>query len=167
MEIVDKRGRLFGLINVFDLIILFMLGLSAFFVYKWVHMAEDPSWVNVKLYHTHCIAESGFPAYMIDLVKEGDEMVNEDGVVVVRIEKVLSNEPASVATYFSKDGEKLFFSSETRNVTMLLKLQSYEKKGEVYACVSGIPIKVGASFQVTTKKYSNPFIIRKILSTGE
>lgn len=50
MKFIDKKGKLFGVINVFDLFVLLMLALSIFFTYKWVRMAEDPSWAKVKLF---------------------------------------------------------------------------------------------------------------------
>ncbi|MFH1190112.1 MAG: DUF4330 family protein [Candidatus Omnitrophota bacterium] len=168
MKFIDRKGKLLGIINVFDLFVLLILTLSIFFAYKWVRMAEDPSWVNVTLSHMRCIAVTGAPPYIADLVKEGDEAYNDDGLVVAKVEKVLSNEPSSVTVYSSKDGEKLFFESDTRNVTVQLELLSYEKKGDIYAVASGpgVSIRPGLGIALKTKKYANPFIVRKILNNG-
>lgn len=167
MEFIDKKGRFLGLVNVFDLAVISLLAVSAVFAFKWAHMADDPSFVNVKTSYTFCEAESLFPAFMADAVKAGDEMRNEDGAVVARVEKVLSNGPASTIVYSSKEGEKLFFNSEKNSITVRLKLQSYEKKGDMYSGISGTPIRPGSGFLITTKNYSNQFTVRKILSAGE
>ncbi|MBU0604874.1 MAG: DUF4330 domain-containing protein [Candidatus Omnitrophica bacterium] len=176
MKFIDKKGKLFGMINVFDLFVILMLVLSIFFVYKWIRMAEDPSWVNVKILHTRCIAVAELPPYLADLVKEGDEAYNDDGLVVARVEKVSikkeERRPGAVV-YTSKNGEKLFFSSDASVTAIIMSIQvdllSYERKGDVYAVLagSGTPIRVGTTVGLKTKKYLLQFSVRKIISTGD
>ncbi len=167
MRLIDDRGRLFGKINIFDLFVLCLFAATIVLAFKWAAMAEDPSWVNVKSLHTRCIAVAEIPVYMADLVQEGDEALNDDGLVVAKIEKVISNESNPVIVYQSKDGEKMFFNPKARNVTVEIDLLSYQKKGNIYGCISGVPIQVGAGISMTAKKYSCQFSILKVLKTQE
>ena len=165
MKLVDEKGRLFGVINVFDLLVLCIIVSLAFFAIKWVRTAEDPSWTRVKTLQVRCIGISIIANYKVELVTEGSEMLNEDGLVVARIEKILNNEPANLVVYSSKDGEKLFFkdSKENRKLTILVDILSYERRGEIYSCMTDLPIKVGQDFIMNTKKYSINIDLRKIL----
>lgn len=176
MRLIDNKGRLFGKINIFDLFVLCLFAATIVLAFKWVIMAEDPSWVDVKILHTRCIAVAVpyAPSYIVDLIKEGDEAYNDDGLVVGKVEKVLIEKEVfqpTMTVYTSKEGEKLFFSSDKsiakETVTVQLDLLSYEKKGDIYAVVSGAPIRIGLSVVIKTKKYSLTFIIHKILNTGD
>lgn len=167
MRLIDKKGRLFGVINIFDAFVLAILISSALFAFKWMRSAEDPSWAKVDLSHTYCIGTMQMPSYVADLVKDGDEAINEDGAIVAKIEKVLDNKPTAVAIYTSNNGDKMYFDSENRDVTVEVKLVSYKRKGGIYACASNLPITIGTNLNLVTKKYSNPLVIRKILTSGD
>lgn len=163
MAIIDKKGNVFGVINLFDLFFIIMLMASAFFAVRWIAVAEDPSWIRVKLFQTRCIVTCSVPPYVADLIKEGDELLNSEGAVVGRIDKVLGISPAAVKTYSSKDGEKIYFDSESVTAKLVLDLQSYEKGGEVYSSIAAVPIKVGGGIFVNTNKYSTQTAITKVL----
>lgn len=167
MRLIDDKGRLFGIINVFDLLVLAIIVIAAFFTIKWIHMGEDPSWVRVKMVHTLCVGECVVPDYMVEVVKEGDEMLNEEGLVVVRIEKILKSEPANVVVYSSKDGEKIFFDSKSRRLTVIADILSYERQGVIYSCTADTPLKIGGAFSIHTRKYSIQITVRKILEGGK
>jgi len=163
-KFIDKRGRIFGIINIFDLLVIFVLISTALLAVKWTQMAKDPSWVSVDTFYINCVVTTSMPEYMVDFVKEGDEMSNEDGMVVMRIEKVLSNELLPRAVFCSKGGEKIYFyTDQTRILTLKMKISAYEKKGEIYSCLSAMTIKIGDVFNFTTKKYSTMITIKKIL----
>lgn len=169
MKILDDKGRLFGVINVFDLLVLCIIVSLVFFSIKWIQTAEDPSWTRVKTLYTRCVGIASLPSYMVELVKEGDEMLNEDGLVVARIERILNNEPSNVVVYSSKDGEKLFFKDfeKSRKLTLLVDILSYERQGKLYSCIGDILLKVGYSIRMETKEYSSQINIRKILREGQ
>lgn len=176
MKFIDKKGKLFGVINVFDLFILLMLALSIFFTYKWVRMAEDPSWAKVKYSRTRCIAIAEPLPYIVDLVKEGDETYNDDGLVVARVEKVSIEKEVrrpTMTVYTSKEGEKLFFSSDRSSVAVIMTVQlnllSYKRKGYLYAVVAdaNTPIQAGLNVTIKTKKYTILFVVREVLNTGD
>lgn len=110
----------------------------------------------------------------MDLVKEGDETYNDDGLAVIRVEKVSVEKEVqqpNMTVYTSKEGEKLFFSSNKSSVvvtmTVQLDLLSYERKGYTYAVAAdaNTPIQAGLAVMVKTKKYSILFIVRKVLNT--
>jgi hypothetical protein len=177
MKIIDEKGKLFGVINVFDLFVLVLIVATAFFAIKWARIADDPSWMKVKMMHVNCIGiveipderapYEGVPKYIADIIKEGDTSFNTEGVPVGVIEKVISNEPVKGPVYYSKDGEKLFFNNDSREVTVRLKLLAYEKKGDIYPCITKVPLRIGDGITMKTKKYYLLVSVRKILNDRE
>ena len=166
MKILDRDGRLFGLINIFDLIVLLMLVTSGIFGFMWFTVAEDPSWVRIEHFYTRCLVQFYVQSYIVEYVKEGDKMVNSEGVVELSLLKIIKTEPSSTVVYASKEGEKLFFTSDTTKFTAEMDLLSYRKKGELLFAVSGNPLKCGSAFAITTDKYKTSIEIVKILTTN-
>ena len=201
MKLLDEKGRLFGIINVFDLLVLCIIVSLAFFAIKWVRTAEDPSWTRVKTFYTRCyIITNSIKPYVAELVEEGDEMLNEDGLVVARIKRILSDEltnPPESHVYLSKDGDrisvrpnaiiissndgdKFFFKSVNsknvqdaeikrgdRRLMLLVDILSYEKQDESWSCITNMPIKIGDTFIIYTKKYNIYFNICKVLTNAK
>ncbi|GEM_PF-2246646 len=167
IRVIDSKGRLFGAINIIDLIVVMVLVFSAFLAFKWSKVAEDPSWVKVEIFHTRCVAMMQLTPYVADIVKEGDEAVDSDGLVVARIEKLLSNKPSSTLVYTSRDGEKMVFNSESREVRVILDLLSYKKRGEVFASMTGLPIRTGSGLMISTNKYFVQINILEIIGSKE
>ena len=164
MRLMDEKGRLFGAINIFDLFVLCLIALVAVFAIRWSKIADDPPWVKVRLMNVRCIGVVQVPSYIAPLVKEGDETVDIGNVVMVKLNKILSDEATPVATYVSKDGEKLFCNVDTRDITAEFDISAYEKKGDVYTSLTNEPLRVGTSVALTTEKYSVMVSLRKILN---
>jgi hypothetical protein len=76
---------------------------------------------------------------------------------------VLSVEAQPAATYVSKDGEKLFFNEDAKDVTVMADINAYEKKGDIYIALSGEQMRVGSSFNMVTKRYAEKITIKEIL----
>ncbi|MFH1996019.1 MAG: DUF4330 domain-containing protein [Candidatus Omnitrophota bacterium] len=167
MKLIDAKGKLFGVVNIFDALVLAMLIVAALLCFQWFRMGEDPSWVRVTTFFTRCKAEVSVPNYLADTIKEGDEMRNREGLVVARIETILKNDPADAVTYRSKDGEKLFFDTEKRKLTVLLDILSFERLGQAYSVSVDAPIRVGErTYTMYAKEYSVIFDILDIVSKG-
>lgn len=176
MQFIDERGRLFGRVNIFDLVVILMLAAAAVFAFKWIKTAEDPSWVKVKMMNITCVGSlempnrnalsKGIPSYMADLVNAGDEAFDQEGVVVGRVGKVLSNEPVKGPVYSSKDGDKIFFDPDARELRVEISILTFERKGEVYAAATNLPLRVGSNILLNTKKYSVVVNIQDILKGG-
>ena len=182
MRLIDEKGRVFGAINLFDLFVLCAIIFSAVFVYKWITVARDPSWLDFEKVHVKCKAYAMVPNYVADSVKEGDYMVNPDGDAIVRVDKILSKNPypgPGPDYYISKNGDKVYLdtdvirlysengetiytrpptSAEKRHgmteVVFNLDILGYKKKGIISSCINNIPIRLGYSFNFDTKKYA-------------
>jgi len=165
MKWIDSKGKLFGIINVFDLFVLIVLVIAIVFSVRWIQMADDPTWVKVEVLNTRCFGVMQVPTYVAALIKDGDEILSTEGEVVGRIEKVLDNQPSSKIVYHSKEGDELVFDSEARNVSVNLVLSSYAKKGQVFIALTNDPLKVGSQLAIQTKNYCGPVFIHKVLGT--
>jgi hypothetical protein len=172
MAVISDEGKLFGRINIFDLLVLCLLAAAIALSFKWHTMAEDPSWISARSAHTKCLASlslpdrgyaGGLPSYVAELVKAQDTAFDRDGQVVASIDQVVENRPAERAVYTSSSGDKLSFDSDDREVIVMLDLYSYEKNGSAYAAASGLPIRVGANIPLTTRRYSVTANICKLL----
>ena len=164
MKIVDKRWRLFGVINIFDLLVLCVIASLALFYFAWMTIAEDPSFVKSETIHVKCKGISNMPDYIARLVKEGDIMVGETGDVICRIEKILSVAPMAQVVYQSKDGEKIFSASDQVKVAMLFDLTVYKRQSELYFENLGCPVIVGGFITIKTKNYNAAVGIVEILN---
>ena len=170
MKIVDEKGKLFGIINIFDLLVLCILVSCVFFAFQWFRIGEDPSWVRVKIIRTRCIGSTINPDYVTEIIKEGDTMLDGEGLVLARIEKVLDNQPREQFVYYSKDGEKLILhrhDKKDRALKLVVSILSYRRQDKLYSCITNSPIKVGESFPMDNKNYSIMINIRKIVSGEE
>jgi hypothetical protein len=165
MKIVDDKGKIFGIINVFDLFVLCAMGFAAFFIFKWTVSAEDPSWVKVQTVRVKCEAIATMPSYIADLVKEGDTMRDDDGVVVARIEKILKVEPmkARISVYSAGEEENVVLDTESKKMTLLLDLLACKKKNSLHSYAAGNLLNPGFAFTFNTKGYSTVITYKKVL----
>lgn len=165
MRVIDNKGRLFGVINIFDLFVLSIIIFIAFFAIKWTRIADDPAWMKVRLSHTRCVGLMQLPSYVAELVRKDDEARDSEGIVMARIEKIVSNEVTPVATYVSGRGEKAFVNNASiRDITVIVDLATYERKSDVYSLITNLPLKVGNDISFNAKNYFSQISIRKILN---
>ena len=120
MKVIDSKGKLFGIINVFDLFVISVIVFTAFFILKWAMIADDPAWMKVKISHANCVGVMQMPSYIAELVKEGDETCDSGGIVMARIAKIISNDATPVITYVSKENDKVFFNNNEREITVIV-----------------------------------------------
>jgi len=182
MSLIDNKGRLFGVVNIFDLFVLCVLSSMIFFAFKWARIADDPEWMKIKLFSTRCVGIVRLPAYIAKLVKEGDEGKWSDGVVAARIVKIISYEKEEsayieVPVFFSKTGEKLVmetikkendkYEDEVITLVLLVDVTCYNKKGVVYCYTTSEPLRIGTNVTSSTEDYNFTVNIRKILDKPE
>lgn len=189
---IDNKGKLFGIINLFDLFILFIIIISIFLTVEWIRTAEDPSWVRVETMYTSWIGIFEVPNYVFEFIKEDDEMLNEDGLTVLRLKKILNNElanPSELNVYYSKTGDKLVIEKdiliinskdekqifykkhrsparieeERRRITAIISILVYKRRNKIYSVISNAPIVVGDRIVMSTKNYKIEINIRKPL----
>ncbi|MCM8790583.1 MAG: DUF4330 domain-containing protein [Candidatus Omnitrophica bacterium] len=163
MVIIDKEGRLFGKVNIFDLFVITTLACAAILAIQWVRLSKDPSWVQLETFNVRCIGVAQLPEYTAGLVREGDKILDIEKTPVGIIEKVISVEPVPAITYVSKDGEKIFYQQDIREVTILMSLIAYKRKGETYLAASSAPLKIGNVVALYTDNVTANAAIIKIL----
>ena len=163
MKIVDKRLKLFGIINIFDLFVLCAIGFLTLFCIKWTMIAEDPSFIKSETVHVKCKGITTVPGYMSDLIREGDTMLNGNGNVICRIEKVLSVVPATQVVYQSKDGEKIFSVSDQVSIAILFDLAVYKRKDGIYFENLGSSLTDIRQVTMKSKDYTITIAIMEII----
>lgn len=163
MSIIDNKGRLFGIINLFDLVVILVLLTGVVMSLRWINASEDPSWVQVKTFKVRCMGIAQMPVFTAELVREGDRAYNYEKMPTGTIEKILSVKPSPVLTYVSDEGEKVFYDNRVKELTILAELDAYEKKGDIYLAATNGPLRVGDAVTLTTDKYALQLSVRKIL----
>lgn len=165
-KLLDAKGRLFGFINIIDLAVILLCVFFAVVAVRWAHVAEDPTPAKINMRYVPCVAFMAVPSYLAEQIKVGDEGLNNDGVVIARLDKIVSNNPYSVDVYSAKDGEKLYFNSDTREVIVRMSVLVYERKGDLFSCFTNALLRIGEGYTFTTKKYVTNVTIRKVLTPG-
>lgn len=165
MALIDDKGRLFGLINIFDLFVIGIIALVAAFSFQWAKLAEDPSWVKVETMRVKCEGVAVVPSYVFDLMKDGDSMVNEEGINIAEIKKVVKAEPMQVklVTYSNSDEGELLVDKDNKKVTLILEMAAFKKNTIPYLYASNGPFNVGYGFLMNTRDYVARVNIVKIL----
>lgn len=166
MKIIDKRWKVFGIINIFDLFVICMIVSLSLVYFKWTTTAEDPSFIKSETIRVRCKGIANVSGHVVDLIKEGDTMLGENGDVICRIYKVIEVKPMSQVIYKSKDGEKIFSNSDFMKVTMILDLEAYKRLNEMYFENLGCPVVGGGVVTIRTKKYTTPVTITEFLSNS-
>lgn len=132
MKLVDEKWRLFGIINIFDLFVLCVMAFLIFFSFKWATIAEDPSFIKSETIHVKCKGVTTVPEYMTNLIKEGDTMLDANGNVICKIEKIFSIAPTGQMIYQSKDGEKIFSIPDQVKIAFLFDLTVYKREDGIF-----------------------------------
>lgn len=166
MKIIDDKGRLFGVINIFDAGFLFAALIAILLTIKWITTAEDPSWVKLEQRHVKFKCDITISKSLIELVNEGDVLLDDDGKPIGRIDKIISIEPVQTASYISKDGEKIFIT-DSGNVVLnvIADMMVYEKNKKLYPYNDNIShITGGSNIAVKTDRCT---LSLKIIETLE
>lgn len=163
MRLVNEKWKLFGVINIFDLFVLCVITFLIFFSFKWAMIAEDPSFIKSETIHLKCKGVTTVPDYMSNLVKEGDTMLDPNGNVICKIEKILSVVPAVQIIYQSKDGEKIFLGSDQVKIALLFDLTAYKRQDGIFFENLGCNVTNIRQIIMKSKNYAITVVITEIL----
>ncbi|MCX5677938.1 MAG: DUF4330 domain-containing protein [Candidatus Omnitrophica bacterium] len=168
MKVIDEKGRIFGLINIFDLFVLFVIAFIALFAFKWIRLADDPSWVKVENVHIRCEAVALVPVFVTDIMKEGDVMRGADGTIIARIEKILKVEPVEMTLKDSAAaGEaKAFIDPTSKRVTVLIEMLAYKRLDSLRMYAGAGVFNIGLGFSFETKNYNVTWTVIKVINKG-
>lgn len=171
MRLVDEKWRLFGIVNIFDLLVLCAITSLIFLTFKWATIAEDPSFIKSETVHMKCkgfatvpdcISSLAVPDYIASLIKEGDVMLDENGNVICKIEKVLSVVPGAQMVYQSKDGEKIFSNSDRVKMALQFDLTAYKRKDGIFFENLGCNVTNIRQITMKSKKYTVILVITEM-----
>lgn len=174
MKIIDEKGRLFGKINVIDFLVIFILFCLVpmfYFGYKiltkkTIVITPELEEVILKVKFTNLLPK------ITETVKDGDEQVEfrEEmleskkvvrRIVVAKIEKILSNEPAEYIT-LKEDRTTWGFAQHPKNRDLVLEIKVLCKQKDVLhkqkdsdlVSSKNVPLKIGLQFNFSTYLYS-------------
>lgn len=164
MKIMDEKGRLFGKINIVDLIVVvFMLSFMSMAYYGYRIMTSEKIIPDKE----HSIVEVSFQAIISEVaqaMKEGDiggnKALGERGV----LEKIVSIKPASFLILPYLEGEsgnaKMTSHPFMKDVTVKLNLLCTKKDELLY--YSDEPVKIGSPVIFSTNLYDATGVIMSI-----
>jgi hypothetical protein len=170
MRILDERGRIFGRINIFDVVIFLILISSVFFVHRFFKFSENPPIVkkytegstNIELTVKNVMPE------IVSSIKRGDIVKDENGRVILEVISMLADEPARLGSFELPGAVRSGITGEpNRDIKLLLKIIYFKRYGRPVATINGVYLVLGASFYVLADKYTLTGVITKIGDTDE
>ena len=95
MRFIDEKGRIFGLINIFDFLfitlIFVLLFTSTIFYYGRYKTKEE---INYRHIYKFAKAKAYLISDVADCIKEGDCRIDSNGEILLEVEGIISNNPA-------------------------------------------------------------------------
>ena len=157
MKLIDDKGRLFGKINVIDLlVILLLLGLIPIFYYGYKIATYKPEAPPLTLQeHTYREFEvifSSIPKKFLPLLKVGDKQYKEKKIIA-EIIKIINKKPIKIKLTMGQSDKAgyTFDMEDFFNLKVLLKLLvTPVKDGFVY---QGTILKINSEISFSTDKY--------------
>ncbi len=162
MKLIDKKGKLFGLINAVDAVIaLVVIVIIAGAVYKFGFM-EKTSTVAPMNPITYTVEVKKVRGFIMDNVKEGDTLFdNASGSSIGKITKidaVTAKEPMGLG-----NGEMIMAEIENRyDVTFTVEAEA-STNGDVYFVNRSYELVIGSSKDFMTKYAQFEGKVREIL----
>ena len=170
MAIIDERGRVFGRVNLFDLVIGAILIFSVFFMYKFFWISENPKTVK-KYSEGHAFIEVTAKNIMPEvagLIHEGDIVKDENGRVALEVTSILANDPAVLGNVSLPDGSTItVFGEPNRDVRLLLRIMCFKRYGRPIANINSVYLVIGAPFSFMAEKYVLTGALTKIGEVNE
>jgi len=151
MKIIDRKGRLFGSINIIDLSVLIFLVLLIPMASYWFKLSKNPKEVTEKK-AGYCRVEARFdniPHEVAQSIREGDYEKNRNGVVCREVMAVVRDEKTASA------------NPNNRDVVLLMKVL-YFKFDDGYMMNGGVELLVGSQIYFRTERYVLKGVITKV-----
>lgn len=151
MKIVNEKGRVFGVINIIDLLVLIFLVLLIPMVFYWFKLAKNPEEVIGKK-AGYCRIEARFdniPSEVAQAVKEGDYEKNRNGNVCRKVISVV------------RDERTKGLDPNNRDIMLLMEVL-YFKFDDGYVMNGGIDLLAGSETYFRTTRYILKGILTKV-----
>ncbi len=163
MKIVNEKGKLFGLINVVDLIVLVVVLLlaAALFVKVILPAASDVLAPDSQMVVT--LRVRGVMDYMKDQIKEinpGTPLVA--GSAYVSGTKVLSVEEIPYMAAANTDEGEIKTATDPQKYDIVIKISANQNKGDAIYKIGNQEVRVGRGFIFKTQTVEQNAIIERI-----
>ncbi|GKX30446.1 hypothetical protein SH1V18_29260 [Vallitalea longa] len=149
MRIVDKNGKLFGKINIMDIIIILLVILIGVTLYNKIYNKGDSAVSSTKQ-DIYIVAEAyGQAPDVVDSIKQGDKIVAQNIYQSGDIDYVDISDDNYVTT--TNEG-KLIVQKRTDKKTIEVGINCKANINGPYIDCGGQEIKVGKSYWIKTSK---------------
>lgn len=157
MKIIDEKGRLFGIINVIDLVLLLLIAAIAVGIgYKYV--AGDGNLFKTKAPETKDYLVTFFcprsPAQAASLLKVGDRLFYDSyGELDAVVESVDATAAAAIPSEFETDR----YFPDMRDITVVVRVSSSAADKRIM--MAGIQLNIGKELLFKTYRVEIPAYI--------
>lgn len=163
MNFIDSKGRVFGKINLIDLIvILFFVSIIPIFYYGYKVFTgnseiEEQKWVSVEVKYVSIMPE------LADITKEGDAEVNSKGKVIAKVRAIKSIKSTDVVEATRQKDQNFLIFSHPYNKDMILLMDILCKEDVTgFYYNDKFMVKVGSQFTFSPKFYNITGLIVRV-----
>ncbi len=149
MRILDKKDRLFGLINIIDLIVVILLLSFIPFVYQYYNMCSKNKVIKKQLISIRLKFPNMNPE-IATRFSPNDVERDSFGNIIGRITEIESITPSKELTI---DYNKITISQNNKNVILKVDILCSKKAEELYYYKDSL-IKIGRNISFASKWYS-------------
>ena len=162
MKIVNEKGKLFGLINIVDLLVLVVVLLlaAALFVKVILPAASDALAPEAKMEVTLRIR--GVMDYMKDQIKESEGATLIAGSAYVPGTKVISVEEVPYKAAANTDTGEIKTATDPQKYDLVIKVSAKQDKGSAIYKIGNQEVRVGRTFVFKTQTVEQNAIIERI-----
>ncbi|MBN2898811.1 MAG: DUF4330 domain-containing protein [Clostridia bacterium] len=151
MKIIDQKGKLFGLINVVDLLIILVILLAGIGVLKYKDIGAFMSKISAdasgNVYVTYSI--SGVKEVSVEGVSSGDIFFDEDSRQIIGEVVDKSATHTQIATT-DKDG-KFVYSEIPDRFDLLIKIKAKGSWNDLEIIVNNNDIQIGEKQEISSR----------------
>tara|TARA_B100000315_G_scaffold15944_1_gene14283 strand:- start:146 stop:1006 length:861 start_codon:yes stop_codon:yes gene_type:complete len=158
MKLIDDKGRLFGKINVIDLlVILFLLGLTPIFYYGYkittFNVEAPPQLLQGTVLKEFEVKFKNIPKKFLPMIKEGDKQYDETKGMIAEIAKIMKKEPSSVIMSYGKESiaEKIVKLDDYYDLTVKMNLLVLPLNGKLN--FNNTSLKFNTKYTFSLNKY--------------
>ncbi len=160
MKIIDDKGRLFGIINIFDLavlvivILLIPMGYFGYVIYKKTHLRIQKNEVKSISFSSdvNCLFFGVHPN-IVKKIRIGDMEKDEHGEVIARLKGFKQPQPYTEKLNLNDHESILLVNSNLQQIPAAFQMKLFIKENKVYYKNLNNEIKIDSLITFETSKY--------------
>ena len=152
MTIIDHKGRLFGLINIIDLAVLFfLLSIIAVIIFGYLTFVKSSSlqmerWITIQIRFSEIYPE------ISGIISSGDVEKNSSGKTIAKLTSIASITPSKVWVAVDNKVLSPIDDPVKKDIIANIEVLCTERNGVFY--YKGNPIRIGDTITFTTNLYN-------------